>query len=189
MAEHKTGNTDLNLSFTGTGEITLRYATKDDAELIADISRQAFYDTFAADNTEADMTKFMNEQFTKGRLMLEVGDKENIFLLAYHGDKIAGYLKLRDGKKLEALGSTNSFEIARLYALKDFIGKGVGKLLMQAALHIAEEKEKEVVWLGVWERNERAIKFYSSWGFEKFGEWDFLLGDDMQRDWLMKKTL
>ena len=189
MNQETTDHNNPTLPTPADGELTLRYATKEDAELIADISRQAFYDTFAADNTQADMKKFMEEQFTKGRLMLEVGDRENIFLLAYHGDEVAGYLKLREGKKLKELGNANSFEIARLYALKQFIGKGVGKLLMKAALHIAEEKKKEVVWLGVWERNERAIKFYSSWGFQKFGEWDFLLGDDLQRDWLMKKEL
>ena len=189
MTEQTNEHNDLSLPFRGTGGLFLRYATKEDAELIADISRQAFYDTFAADNTEADMKKFMDEQFTKGRLMLEVGDGENIFILAYYSNEVAGYLKLREGKKLKELDNANSFEIARLYALKQFIGKGIGRLLMQAALNIAEEKKKEVIWLGVWERNERAIKFYSSWGFEKFGEWNFLLGDDMQRDWLMKKDI
>ena len=171
------------------GPFTLRYATPDDAALIADISRQTFYDTFAADNTEADMQKFLNEQFTKGRLMLEVGAPENIFLLACHENNIAGYVKLREGKKLAALNGATSMEIARLYVVKDFLGKGAGKFLMQASLDIAKEKNKEVVWLGVWEKNQRAIDFYTAWGFEKFDECDFLLGDDIQRDWLMKKEL
>ena len=69
------------------------------------------------------------------------------------------------------------------------IGKGVGSQLMEASLHEARRKNKEVVWLGVWERNQRAIDFYLKWGFEKFDETDFLLGDDVQRDWLMKKVL
>ena len=60
---------------------------------------------------------------------------------------------------------------------------------MEASINVAREKGKEVVWLGVWERNQRAIDFYKSWGFEKFGECDFLRGDDLQHDWLMKKQL
>lgn len=168
---------------------SLRYATREDAELVADISRQTFYDTFAADNTEEDMTKFLDEQFTKGRLMLEVGSPENIFLLAQAGDVVAGYLKLREGRRLTPFEWLRSLEIARIYVVKDFIGQGVGRLLMQAAIDIATQKEKEVIWLGVWERNRRAIDFYKSWGFEKFGECDFLLGNDLQRDWLMKKHL
>ena len=177
-----------SLEYEGTA-FRLRYATKDDAALIADISQQSFYDTFAADNTEADMAKFLNEQFTKGKLMLEVGAPENIFLLAYQENNIAGYVKLREGKKLAALQGVAAMEIARLYVLKAFIGKGVGRLLMEASLRIAKEKKKEMVWLGVWEKNERAIRFYTSWGFEKFDECDFLLGDDLQRDWLMKKAV
>lgn len=170
-------------------EFTLRYATKEDAALVADISQQTFYDTFAADNTEADMKKFLEEQFTKGRLMLEVGAPENLFLLAYCGGEVAGYLKLREGKKLTALNGLSTMEIARLYVTKNYIGRGVGRLLMEAALHIAREKSKDAVWLGVWERNQRAIDFYTGWGFQKFDECDFLLGNDLQRDWLMKKSL
>lgn len=169
--------------------LTLRPATREDAILVADISRQSFYDTFAADNTPENMAKFLDEQFTRGKLMLEVGAAENTFLLAYADNEIAGYLKLREGRKLSSLQNTSSIEIARFYVLKDFIGKGVGKLLMQAAIDIAKEKEKEAVWLGVWEHNHRAIAFYTAWGFEKFDEVDFLLGDDIQRDWLMKRDV
>ena len=168
---------------------TLRYATREDAALVADISRQTFYDTFAADNTPENMEKFLTEQFTKGKLMLEVGSPENTFLLAYDKDAVAGYLKLRDGKKLAALQGLSAMEIARLYVVKDYIGKGVGKLLMQTAINIAKQNEKEVVWLGVWEHNQRAIAFYTAWGFQKFDEVDFLLGDDIQRDWLMKRDV
>ena len=164
-------------------------ATQADALLIADISHQTFYDTFAEDNTKEDMEKFLNEQFTKGRLMMEVGAPENSFLLAYADDQIAGYLKLRDAKVPVELKNIPSLEIARLYVLKDFLGKGIGAALMQASIDAAKAKEKSVVWLGVWEKNTRAIEFYRRWGFQKFGEWDFLLGDDLQRDWLMKREV
>ena len=169
--------------------ISIRMATREDAVLIADISRQAFYDTFAADNTKEDMEKFLEEQFTRGRLMMEVGSPENTFLLATIDNEVAGYVKLRDGKLPDELKCSTALEIARLYAVKEFIGKGVGAALMQVSLDIARKKQKQFVWLGVWEKNKRAIDFYTRWGFEKFGEWDFLLGNDLQRDWLMKKAL
>lgn len=169
--------------------LSIRYATPDDAKLIADISHQTFYDTFAADNRQEDMDKFLLQQFTKGRLMMEVGARENIFLLAYFNNEVAGYVKLRDAKRPAALYNKATLEIARLYALKEMIGRGVGKLLMQTCIDIAKEKNKDVLWLGVWEKNQRAINFYTKWGFEKFDECDFLLGDDVQRDWLMQKTI
>lgn len=168
--------------------LSIRRATTADAALIADISRQTFYDTFAPDNTKEDMDKFLSEQFTRHTLMMEVGLKENHFLLAYADDEIAGYVKLRDGKKpLELKHPT--IEIARLYVVKDFIGKGIGKLLMQASVNEAISKEKETIWLCVWEKNQRAIDFYTTWGFQKFGECAFVLGNDVQQDWLMQKEL
>ena len=169
--------------------LTIREATIDDAILIADISQLTFRHTFSADNTPEDMDMFLSQQFTKGKLMLEVGRPELQFLLAYAGNEIAGYVKLREAKAPEGLGVTNALEIARLYAMPAMIGKGVGKLLMQASITAAKDAGKEAVWLGVWEKNRRAIDFYQRWGFEKFGEVDFLLGTDMQRDWLMKKKL
>lgn len=169
--------------------IVIKQATIEDAKLIADISHQTFYETFAEYNTKQDMEKFLNQQFTKGRLMLEVGAKQNTFLLAYDEGEIAGYVKLRDEKIPSSLYNTNVLEVARIYAVAKKIGKGVGAALMQSAINIAKEKKKELLWLGVWEKNQRAIDFYTKWGFEKFDETDFLLGNDMQRDWLMKKRI
>jgi ribosomal protein S18 acetylase RimI-like enzyme len=167
----------------------IREATIEDAVLVADISRRAFYDSFAADNTKENMDKFLREQFTRGRLILEVGARENTFLLAYFNNEIAGYVKLRDAGKPAVLLGTPVLEIARLYALSTMIGKGVGSLLMQKSIDTAKERNKQAVWLGVWEKNRRAIDFYTRWGFEKFGEQDFLLGDDVQNDWLMMRKV
>jgi ribosomal protein S18 acetylase RimI-like enzyme len=120
---------------------------------------------------------------------MEVGNIENIFLLAYYGDELAGYAKLREAKQPEKLNNVNALEIARIYAVANMIGKGVGNLLMQTSISIAKEKGKEVIWLGVWQKNIRAIDFYIKWGFEKFDVSDFLLGNDVQYDWLMKKNI
>lgn len=169
--------------------LIIRRATPDDAVLIADISRQTFYETFAPDNLKENMDKFLNEQFTRGKLILEVGAKENVFLLAYAEREVAGYAKLRDAQVPFSLKNKKALEVARIYAMQLHIGKGVGHMLMQSSIDVAMEKEKEVLWLGVWEKNRRAIDFYTRWGFEKFDETDFLLGNDVQRDWLMKKSL
>jgi diamine N-acetyltransferase len=166
--------------------IIIREATKEDASLIADMSRETFYDTFAPDNTKEDMDKFLAEQFTREALMAEVGTAGNIFLLAEAEGEIAGYARLRDK---DAGSLKNSMEIARLYALKKMIGKGIGKALMEVCIERAKKRGRNILWLGVWEKNLKAIAFYKKFGFVKFDEADFLLGDDLQRDWLMKKQL
>jgi diamine N-acetyltransferase len=169
--------------------LVIREATVADARLIADISHQTFYETFSAYNKKENMDKFLSQQFTKGKLMMEVGARGNTFLLAYYGNDVAGYVKIRDERVPLSLGNANALEIARLYAMANQIGKGVGSVLMQSCIDIAKEKNKEWLWLGVWQKNHRAIEFYNKWGFEKFDETEFLLGDDMQRDWLMKKPV
>jgi ribosomal protein S18 acetylase RimI-like enzyme len=131
----------------------------------------------------------MNEQFTKELLMKEVGAKDNIFLLAFEADRVAGYARLRENNIPPDLHTSNAIEIARIYSATSQIGKGVGKALMQKCIDIALEKGKEAVWLGVWEKNERAIQFYQKWGFEKFAQHNFILGNDVQQDWLMVKKL
>lgn len=169
--------------------VLVRLATKEDAPLVADISRKTFYETFAPQNTKENMEKFMEEQFTREKLMAEVGAKDNIFLLAFQGEEAVGYVRMRENNQPPGLGSTSSLEIARIYATMQSIGKGVGKILMQKCIDTAARLKKEWVWLGVWEHNQRAIDFYTRWGFEKFGTQVFLLGDDPQTDWLMRKKL
>lgn len=170
-------------------EIAIRYATTDDAELIADLSRKTFYETFGYVNTKENMDKFMNEQFTREKLVTEVTEPGNIFLLAFDGEIPVGYVRMREGQKFPQFNDKDSIEIARIYAINSYIGTGVGQQLMRQCIFIAKELKKEIIWLGVWEKNPRAIAFYKKWGFEKFNEHNFLLGDDLQKDWLLMKQL
>jgi diamine N-acetyltransferase len=166
--------------------VTIRYATPADAELIADMSRTTFYEAFGKDNTKADMDIFMSEQFTKEELMKEVELSEGIFMLAYIDEEPVGYARMR---LKNSLAHEQGIEIARIYALNKAIGKGVGKALMLECINKANELQMKLIWLGVWEKNERAIAFYERWGFEQFGEHQFLLGTDLQTDLLLKKAL
>lgn len=169
--------------------LKIRLATAEDAALIADMSRTTFYETFAASNTAADMDIFMNSQFTRETLMKETREPGHIFLLAYFNEEPAGYALIRPGDLHPGFKGRTSIEIARIYSIKSMIGKGIGSSLMQACLDTAISLNREIIWLGVWEKNERAIAFYQRWGFEKFGVHDFRLGTDIQQDWLMMKHL
>ncbi|HET9825725.1 MAG TPA: GNAT family N-acetyltransferase [Chitinophagaceae bacterium] len=167
----------------------VRVANEKDAELIADLSRQTFFETFASQNTTENMGKFMNEQFTREKLIQEVNEPWLDFFLAFIKNEPVGYVKLRDGAVPLELVSQPCIEIARIYSVQHMIGKGVGKKLMQTCHDVARQKQKKILWLAVWEHNQRAIDFYTQWGFKKFGEQDFILGKDVQHDWLMKKIL
>jgi ribosomal protein S18 acetylase RimI-like enzyme len=169
--------------------LRIRIGRAAEGGLIADISRRTFYDSFAAQNTKENMDLFLREQFTREMLIAETEDPGSIFLLAVLDGELAGYVRMRDGGTWPEPGVANAIEIARIYSEQWAIGKGVGKALMQRCLEIAAEKQKEWIWLGVWEHNLRAIGFYTKWGFEKFGEHIFFVGRDPQTDWLMKKRI
>src|SRR5258705_12422069 len=128
-------------------DITIRSATENDAELIADLSRETFYESFASGNTKENMDKFMNEQFTRQKLVNEVKQPWHIFFLAYINDEPVGYAKMRDSAVPLDLVNQSCIEIARIYSVQNRIGKGVGKKLMQACHDIAKQKSKKILWL------------------------------------------
>jgi diamine N-acetyltransferase len=169
--------------------ISVRYASVNDAALIADLSRTTFYDSFGAANTKENMDKFMNEQFTREALINEVAQPGNIFLLADYRGEPGGYARLREDNNPPELTGMSTLEIARIYSLKELIGHGIGPSLMKRSIEIAAELKKQYIWLGVWEKNDRAISFYKKWGFEKFGDHPFIVGNDVQTDWLMKRIV
>lgn len=158
------------------------------AEILADLSRETFLEAFAPFNTPENMHKFMEEQFTRAQLMEEVGREGLCFTLAFAGDTPAGYIKTRLWQDHPVIGEGPLLEISRIYSRKQYWGSGLGRLLMQEALGQAKVLALRRVWLGVWEQNPRAIRFYEKWGFKKVGEHDFLLGEDPQRDWLMLRN-
>jgi ribosomal protein S18 acetylase RimI-like enzyme len=167
----------------------IRLASAEDAILIADLSRQTFYESFHAFNTKENMDKFMNEQFNREKLIGEFYDPKNSFLLACHEDRILGYTKLRVSDEESDSPGPGAMEIVRIYAVRDSIGKGIGSFLMKEAIELARQKKFSVIWLGVWEHNHRAIAFYEKWGFKRYGQHIFMLGDDPQTDLLLSMNL
>lgn len=159
--------------------------------LLASISRQTFFDTFSPYNTPADMQLFLDKQFSVEKLEAEIDLPDNYFFIAWEGEEPMGYMRLRywPNPVYDFLPAHPSLEINRLYATQQAIGKGVGKAMMQFALDFARGQKLAWSWLGVWEKNERAIAFYHRWGFEKAGSHGFVLGTDHQSDWLMVKKL
>lgn len=169
--------------------IFIRQGTLKDAALLADLSRETFSETFAGQNAQYDMQLFMDTQFTREALMQEPTLPGNQFFLAYADGEVAGYVRLLEGSPPTGLQHLDTLEIARIYVRHRWIGYGVGKALMEKSLQTAKKKGKQVLWLGVWEKNTAAIAFYTKWGFEKFGSHPFLLGTDVQTDWLMKREV
>jgi GNAT superfamily N-acetyltransferase len=169
--------------------VTTRLATPADAALLAQLAATAFSDTFAADNTPENMALYVAAAFGEAIQRAELADTRNIFIVAELDGEVVGYAMLRDRPAPGSDDSADVIEIARLYAVKRLIGAGVGGTLMQKCLGEATARGKGTIWLGVWERNARAIAFYQRWGFADTGSLFFMLGRDRQTDRIMLRRV
>lgn len=160
-----------------------------DLESLQQISRQTFIETFAGSNTEADMEQYLQQDLSAARLTEELADPHSFFYFALSGDTVIGYLKLNTGKAQTELQQEHSLEIERIYVLQACYGKGVGQVLYEKAVAVARDQKVAYIWLGVWEHNLRAIRFYDKQGFVAFDKHIFRLGKDEQTDIMMKKML
>ena len=167
----------------------IRPVTRHDSHKLAILSASTFFDTFAEHNTKEDMDKYLSEKCSPSQMESEILESGNQFFFALENDIPIGYLKLRTTKTPEKLEGKNILEIERIYVSTSHLSKKVGAQLMQFCVDYAKEKDYEIIWLAVWEHNIKATNFYERWGFEKFGSQIFVLGDDKQTDFLMKKKI
>jgi ribosomal protein S18 acetylase RimI-like enzyme len=170
-------------------KLSIRRATPNDASLIADIGAITFEASFGADNRLEDMKQYLSLSFSKAHIEAQLADPSSIFLLAYEDCKVVGYVMLRVSKKPISVIGTKPVELVRLYIEEEIIGKGYGSALMNFCLKEAKKNGHRTIWLGVWEKNLRAIRFYEKWGFAKVGIKKFVLGSDLQNDHIMARPV
>ncbi len=171
--------------------IRIRRADRADAAALAELAERTFRDTFAADNAAEDLEAYVRDAFAVDRIRTELEAGSNAFLLAFAGGAASptGYAKLRVGPADPSVAGPDPIELERLYVDRDAIGRGVGAALMRAGLELARSAGHRTLWLGVWERNARAIAFYERWGFEAVGKHVFRLGSDDQTDVIMERAV
>lgn len=169
----------------------IRTATPADAKPLAALAERTFRDTFAPDNAPGDMEAYVRDSFSLDRVRAELAGTTNTFLLATveAEEQPAGYAKLRTGTPDPSVTGPDPVELERLYVDRSALGHGVGAALMRACLDAARSAGHRTLWLGVWERNGRALSFYEKWGFEAVGDHVFKLGSDDQRDLIMERPV
>jgi len=164
-------------------------ATAADAAVLAALAERTFRDTFAAVNTPEDMAAHAAASYGADKQRAEI-ESERIRTLLIECDGIcAGYAQLRIGPAPECVQADRAVELWRFYIDRDWIGRGLAPLLMDAVDAEAVALDANTLWLGVWERNPRAIAFYRKRGFVEVGAHVFQLGADAQTDLIMQRGL
>ena len=188
MTEQRTAMRSSSLS-PAAAAIEIRHGTPADADLLYRLGLETFSETFSSDNTPADMAIYLSQAFGPEIQVAELSDPASSFLIAEVQAEAVGYARLLAGVPPPEIGGAKPIEVVRLYSRSAWIGRGVGAALMRACLSEARTLGGDTIWLGVWERNTRAIAFYEKFGFRKVGAHEFLLGNDVQTDWLMQRPV
>jgi ribosomal protein S18 acetylase RimI-like enzyme len=174
---------------TDAGSLVIRRAERRDAKLLSRLAERTFRETFGAANTPEDMALHCRAAYSEVIQAAEIESPDMASLLCEHAGRLVGFAQLRWGKAPGCVPGDAPGEVQRLYVASDYHGRGVAQALMTACLVEMRNRPSDVVWLGVWERNPRAMRFYDKFGFVEVGDHIFLMGNDPQRDIVMARGL
>ncbi len=169
--------------------MTIRTATVADAAVLAELARQTFYDTFASTNDPTDMALYLAGAYGVDQQTRELNDRDITTLLVEEGGEAVAFAQVRAGHVPECVTGADPIELWRLYVSHHWHGRGIAKPLMDRVREAARARGARTLWLGVWERNDRARAFYVKCGFAVVGDHIFLFGTDPQTDIVMVASL
>jgi GNAT superfamily N-acetyltransferase len=178
-----------NPDVSSTIDIVIRLASTGDSADLADLAARTFRETFEADNPAEDMAMHVARSYGPAIQHAELANPTMRCLLAEVEGRAAAYAQLREGPPPECVTGPRPYEIWRFYVDRPWLGRGVAQRLMDRAIAEARSLGKQTLWLGVWEKNPRAIAFYHKCGFIHVGEHGFLFADQMQTDLVMTRPV
>ncbi len=167
----------------------IQQCTLESLGVLVTLSKNTFIDAFAHFNNPDDFKTYVETAFATTTIKDELNTKHTAFYLVYKEDELAGYFKLNQYDAQTDLKSSNSMELERIYVVNAFQGQQIGQWMLSEVKNKAMAAGKQFLWLGVWEENTNAIRFYRKRGFKKFGTHPFYMGKDKQTDWLMRCEL
>lgn len=175
----------MSYSFT----LQIRPATIHDLPMLRDLAEETFVEAFGPVNTPEDMRQYVSKTFAIEQVRASIQQEGASYFMAWHDGEAIAYLKLNEGAAQTEQSLENALEIERIYVKKSYQSKGIGQQLLDFAMEQATQANKSWIWLGVWDQNKAAIRFYERHGFATFDQHEFYLGSDLQNDLLMKKQL
>jgi ribosomal protein S18 acetylase RimI-like enzyme len=168
--------------------ITIEKARPQDADFILDLARKTFVETYGEYNDPKNVELYVNESFSNEVIAEELNTPDARFYIAYLDGAPVGFCKLRHDRQPKAIEG-RALEVQRIYVLKEFQGYNAGKALMEKIKSLAKEEKYPVVWLQVWQQNDKAIRFYQNAGFVVYETTGFRFGNEIQQDYLMRYDL
>jgi ribosomal protein S18 acetylase RimI-like enzyme len=165
-------------------------ATDEHAPIVTSLGTKIFVATFGPHNTDEEMEKYLNDAYTHELQLKEINDPTMLTFVVYDNDTPVGFCQLRlNQHSYDFIGDPDAIEIQRIYVDMDCKRKGFGSKLMEHAVQKSIELGKKTIWLGVWEFNPNAIRFYEKHGFRTVGSHIFKVGKKEDTDLIMIKDV
>ena len=169
--------------------LVIRLAEARDAGALAALGARTFADAFGAENTPEDLRLYLAGAYGESQQLAEIANPDIRTLVVDHGGALVAFTQLRRGPSPPCVTLPTPVEVWRFYVDTPWHGRGVAGDLMDAALETARELGGRSLWLSVWERNPRAIAFYTKCGFSDVGSKLFVVGTDHQTDRVMAREI
>ena len=157
--------------------ISIRPATADDIVIISVLASTTFYEAYFEQDESSNLAGYINESFDMATVRDEIDDSQSTFFLIFLDGKAVGYARLIDDSTTPGVVNGRVVELKRIYILERVWGTGTGEALLTHCIEIARNRGFNAIWLGVWEENQRAQKFYAKYGFEQVGTLTFPYGN------------
>lgn len=170
-------------------KVEIKKCDTNDLETLCELSRSTYRDTFAHLNTPENMDAYLSDSFAPEKIAEELSNPASCFYFLFADGELAGYLKINESPAQSDINDPLSLELERIYVKSGFQGGGLGRILLEKAQAEALSRDKRYLWLGVWEKNDKALVFYRKNGFYPIGTHAFVMGDDCQTDFIMRKDL
>jgi ribosomal protein S18 acetylase RimI-like enzyme len=169
--------------------LTIRRAVLSDAPALAELAARTFRDTFGADNRPEDLALHLSSAYGLPQQTRELTDAAMTTLVGAYASELIAFAQLRLGTVPPCVTAPSPVELQRFYVSRAWHGRGVAQALMREVLGAAQALGATTLWLGVWERNPRAIAFYRKCGYTDVGSHTFVLGTDPQVDRILVRPV
>ena len=170
-------------------DTVVRKAHRQDAELLVEIGKRAFREAFAEQTSSEDMAAHLRTTFSLDDIKTQLDDKDTLYLISDLQGEPLGYAYLYPTQPPAAIKDPMAIQLIRFYLLEKCYGLGVGNTLMQSCLTESSARGYRTVWLSSWELNGRANAFYRKWHFKVVERQQFVVGSDVQNDYIFRRDL
>lgn len=171
---------------------SLRLAVPSDATALAALKQLTFHETFvegfAIPYPSADLARFVEAHHSVAAVAGELHDAERTTWVVEDGDTLLGYAQVGPCKLPHPDVLPGAGELYQLYVRPQLHGHGIGRRLLHIALERLAATRPGPAWLGVWSGNHRAQRFYQAAGFAKVGEYDFPVGNWLDREHVYRRA-